>query len=92
MNQMVYDLKKLLDINFVFSKSLLNKLIMEVFRMKYGMNLLLWSDDIQDEMMPVLEKIKEMHKDMEEKMQSFKGHYGHGKGHGHGHKGDCPQK
>ena len=28
--------------------------------MKYGMNLLLWTDDIRDDMMPVLEKIKEL--------------------------------
>ena len=27
--------------------------------MKFGMNLLLWSDDIHDDMLPVLEKIKE---------------------------------
>ena len=28
--------------------------------MKFGMNLLLWADDIHDDMLPVLEKIKEM--------------------------------
>jgi D-psicose/D-tagatose/L-ribulose 3-epimerase len=26
--------------------------------MKYGMNLLLWADDMRDDMMPLLEKIK----------------------------------
>ena len=28
--------------------------------MKYGMNLFLWSDDIHEDMMPVLENIKQM--------------------------------